>query len=208
MYVMKILLLEVTTLDGGKSSNIPDRVFIETIFDLLHTSQHFVSPDYKYIIDFPALSSDSLGMQLNLFSEKKEDLTKHIKIGKLKRLILDNCLVEIEEVNKLIDYECHNIKVSKEEEGLGLSKIKRLIKRKNGEVYSLFMKGMSENEIFNKLKQDLKSSKKQFIRYKSKNNQKIAHLFIESKETSSCIFDFNKVNSFGFGNPSTPKIYM
>ena len=165
MYVAKILVPEILTkgINGVKLK--PDRVLIESIFTFLHLNQHQVGREYKYILDFPKFKETNIGNQINIFAKNKEDLISHIKTQKLYRLITDNCKLKIEEVISPDTTDFHKLKISKESKGLGLSKIKRLIRREQGEVYKMHLKGLSLKEISDiLLKDDNKKEIKQFVK--------------------------------------------
>ncbi|MEA2019228.1 MAG: hypothetical protein U9N59_12340 [Campylobacterota bacterium] len=210
MYVAKILLPATVKGEGDKTQLTPDRVLIESIFTHLHTEQFKAGKNYKYILDFPRFKDKNIGNQINIFSKTKEGLINHIKSEKLYRLITDNCQLKIEPVETSKDTKYHRLKIAKESSGLGLSKIKRLIKREKGEVYAMYKRGMSLDEIAIKLSKDEKGEKyNQFIRYNSRENAHKAYFYIKPFEVDSNsmeILDFNKINSFGFGDTAIPHI--
>jgi len=97
MYLTQITLPRSENLEGlsRNESKNPDQKILELIFKFLHTEQYLTNKDdYKYLLGFPEATNKNLGKKLHIFTQSGDDIHQHIKNGKLKRLLLDHCVLK------------------------------------------------------------------------------------------------------------------
>lgn len=194
--------------ENTKEIHRPDNFIINIIFEELHGKQYLCGDNFKYAIGFPEITEDSLGRTMQIFTQKKEDIQKLFKINeKLFNVVSNYCkdfkTVEIINIEK---YPQYALKFNKSRYKTSLSKVKRAIKRADGEIFKM-SKSMSPDEIVHKINTQKENKERHlpFVKYESKSNNNKISFFVE-KQNVDFAFDINKFNNFGFSGTSANSI--
>lgn len=202
MYVAQIILPQAEVPNEKKGVSLkPNMALANQIFSLLHNNAYIVRPNYKFALGFPEMTQNNLGRVIQVFSNSKNDLIKHIKTNKLYNLITGYCSIKIVEVSKkmLENSNTYTIKKTKDDYVVSLSEIKRIIKRNKSKskILDMHKQGLSAEDIHKAIKKE-NQPKKCFLYYKTKNNRNCI-FFLEKIKANKKInnLDIEKTNSFG-----------
>ncbi|WP_457744444.1 type I-F CRISPR-associated endoribonuclease Cas6/Csy4 [Sulfurimonas sp.] len=199
MFVAQITFPQTTILNETKGVSLkPDMALVNQVFSLLHLNAFRVDKEYKYIVGFPLLQKDNIGRVLHLFSEKESDLKKHIKTEKLYNLLTGYCNIKIVKLteNILKEQKRYQIRKTKDDNFISLSKIKRTIKRgsANSKIVEFHKQGLNAIAIQSKLK---KENQKSWLFYKNSKNNNCSFFLEKIKSEKEVALDTTKVNGFG-----------